>query len=49
MEAATEQDLASIIIQRAEELAEGGQKVGLPEPGPLTRRKRAAKASTGEA
>ncbi len=48
MEAATGLDLAGIIIQRAEELAAGGPKVGLPEPEPVaTRRKRPSKASTG--
>jgi ribosomal protein S6--L-glutamate ligase len=60
MEAATGLDLASFIIERAEVLAAGGQRVGLPEPEPVTlpppeeraRRKgggRTPKASAGQA
>ncbi len=43
MEAATGLDVASIIIQRAEELVEGQPRVGFPEPQPSgpVRRKRA--------
>ena len=49
MEAATGLDLASIIIERAEVLAAGGPKVGLPEPEPLVppRRRRVPKATGG--
>ncbi len=51
MEKATGLDLASIIIQRAEELGAGGPRVGLPglEPEPTVppRRKRASKALSG--
>ena len=47
MEAATGLDVAGIIIQRAEELAAGQPRVGLPEPQPRTpaRRKRARRGA----
>jgi ribosomal protein S6--L-glutamate ligase len=51
MEAATGLDLASIIIERAEQLGAGGARVGLPEPEPTppSRRKRVPKASASGA